>query len=66
LSEWLFLIRGLIVLVAAALLGGLAGFVRHLVGLAGFIALLLIRLGLLCHDAAPDISRRFFVRVQRC
>jgi len=35
--------------------------------LAGLIALLrLIRLVLLCHGAAPDISRRFFVRVQRC
>jgi hypothetical protein len=55
------------VLVAAALLGCLAGFIRHLVGLAGFVALLLlIRLSLLCHGTAPDISRRFFVLVQRC
>jgi hypothetical protein len=66
-GAYLFLIRGLIVLIAAALLGCLAGLVLHRIGLAGLIPLLrLIRLVLLCHGAAPDISRRFFVRVQRC
>jgi hypothetical protein len=67
LADCLFLVCGLIVLVAAALLRGLAGLVRHGVGLAGLFALLLlIRRVLLCHGAAPDISRRFFLRVQRC
>jgi hypothetical protein len=63
----LFLIGGLVVLSAAALLRGLAGLVRHLVGLAGLVALLLlIRLVLLSHGIAPGISRRIFLRVLRC
>jgi hypothetical protein len=62
------LVRGLIVLIGAALLGRLAGFVWHRIGLAGLVALLwLIRLVLLCHcQLLPYISRRFIVRVQRC
>jgi hypothetical protein len=46
----LFLVGGLILLAASALLCPLAGFVRHRVGLAGLVALLRwIRLILLCH-----------------
>ena len=46
----LFLVGRLILLAAAAVLGPLTGFVRHLVGLAGLVALLRwIRLSLLCH-----------------
>jgi hypothetical protein len=48
---------------AAALLGTLAGFVRHLIGLSGFIALLrLIRLILLCHDMCSSYQQA--LRVQ--
>jgi hypothetical protein len=57
----LFLVWGL--LPAAALLGTLAGFVRHLIGLSGFIALLrLIRLILLCHDMCSSYQQA--LRVQ--
>ncbi|HEY1995169.1 MAG TPA: hypothetical protein VGG81_12250 [Edaphobacter sp.] len=53
----LFLIRGLILLAATALLVPLTGFIRHLIGLTGLIALLrLIRLILLCHVSSPDLS----------
>jgi len=53
----LFFVGGLIVL--ATLLRRLTGFVGHRIGLTGFISLLrLIRLILLCHGNAPDISRR--------
>jgi UPF0716 family protein affecting phage T7 exclusion len=64
---YLFLIRGLILLAAAALLLiPLTGFVRHLVGLAGLVTLLRwIRLILLCHVSSPGYQRRFFLRVQR-
>ena len=57
---YLFLIRGLILLAAAAgLLRPLAGFIRHLVGLAGLVALLRwIRLILLCHFSSPGYQRR--------
>jgi hypothetical protein len=63
---YLFLVRGLILLPAAALLIPLTGFVRHLVGLTGLVSLLRwIRLILLCHSNSPDYQRRFFLRVQR-
>jgi hypothetical protein len=62
----LFLIRGLILMAATALLIPLTGLVRHLIGLAGLVALLrLIRLILLCHVSSPDYQRRFLLRVQR-
>jgi hypothetical protein len=61
----LFLIGGLILLAAAALLGPLAGFVRHLVGLTGLISLLRwIRLILLCHNIAPVSASAFHLRVR--
>jgi hypothetical protein len=54
----LFLIRGLILLSARGLLGPLTRFVRHLIGLAGLVALLRrIRLILLCHNSSPDCRR---------
>jgi hypothetical protein len=57
-ANCLFFIGGLVVLATATLLG-VAGFVRHRVGLAGLVSLLLlIRLILLCHRIAPVISRR--------
>jgi hypothetical protein len=63
---YLFLIRGLILLAAAALLVPLTWFVRHRVGLTGLVPLLrLIRLILLCHVSSPDYQRRFFLHVQR-
>jgi hypothetical protein len=62
----LFLIRGLILLAATALLVPLTGLIRHRIGLAGLVALLrLIRLILLCHVSSPDYQRRLFMRVQR-
>jgi hypothetical protein len=63
----LFLIGGLILLAAAAgLLGSLAGFVRHLVGLAGLVSLLRwIRLILLCHNVAP-VSASGFICTSDC
>src|SRR5258705_11510447 len=60
-STWLdvlLLIRGLILLSARGLLGPLTRFVRHLIGLAGLVALLRrIRLILLCHNSSPDCRR---------
>src|SRR5258708_6187262 len=50
----LFLVGGLILLAAAALLCSLAGLIRHRVRLAGLVALLRwIRLILLCHSSSP-------------
>jgi hypothetical protein len=52
-SDGLFLVRGL--LAAAALLGSLARFILHWVGLTGLVALLrLIRRILLCHCCSPN------------
>ena len=54
----LFLIRGLILLAAAALLVSLTWFVWHLVRLAGLVTLLRwVRLILLCHVSSPDHQR---------
>jgi hypothetical protein len=53
----LFLIRGLILLAAAALLVSLTWFVWHRVRLAGLVTLLRwVRLILLCHVSSPDPS----------
>jgi hypothetical protein len=53
----LFLIRGLILLAAAALLVSLTWFVWHRVRLAGLVTLLrLVRLIRLCHVSSPDPS----------
>jgi hypothetical protein len=55
----LFLVCGLVVLTtaAAALLRGLAGFIRHLVLLPGLVSLLLILWVLICHDSiTPFVS----------
>ena len=62
--EWLFLIRGLIVLIATALLRCLAGFVRHRVGLAGLVALLalLARLPLATLLALPATVALVLIR----
>ena len=52
----LFLVAGLLagMLAAATLLGGLAGFARHWVGLSGFVSRLgLVGLVLLCHRTSP-------------
>jgi hypothetical protein len=50
----LFLIRGLILLATRALLVPLTWFVRHLIGLAGLVALLrLVRFILLFHNRSP-------------
>jgi hypothetical protein len=55
---YLFLIRGLILLAAAALLVPLTGFIWHLVGLTGLVSLLRwIRLILLCHSSSPGYQR---------
>jgi hypothetical protein len=64
----LLLVAGLNVLLAAAtLLRLLARLAGRWIWLTGLVALLRwIRLILLCHITSPSISRRFFVRVQRC
>jgi hypothetical protein len=66
-DEVLFLIAGLNVLAAAALLGLLAWLAGHWIWLRGLAPLLRwIRLILLCHSYFSSISRRYFVRLQRC